>query len=74
MFNDIDNDLKDSMDLSNAAEGELMYEGTAVSGHNLLFDVSINLKKSFQKGKSLYFLLLWNPSKVDVKCNAEMQY
>ena len=37
--NDIDSDLKDSMDLSNAAEGELMYEGTAVSGHNLLFDV-----------------------------------
>ncbi|MFA6251334.1 MAG: hypothetical protein WC603_01775 [Candidatus Paceibacterota bacterium] len=37
--NDIDSDLKDSMDLSNAAEGELMYEGTAVSGHNLFFDV-----------------------------------
>jgi len=39
--NDIDSDLKDSMDLSNAAEGELMYEGTAVSGHNLFFDVLV---------------------------------
>jgi hypothetical protein len=37
--NDIDSDLKDSMDLSNAAEGELMYAGTSVSGRNLLFNV-----------------------------------
>ena len=35
--NDIDSDLRDSMDLSNAAEGDLMYEGTSVSGHNIFF-------------------------------------
>ena len=39
--NDIDSDLKDSMDLSCAAEGELMYESTSVSGHNLFFDVLV---------------------------------
>ncbi len=39
--NDIDSDLKDSMDLSNAAEGELMYEGTSVSGHNLFFSILV---------------------------------
>lgn len=39
--NDIDNDVKDSMDISNAAEGELMYEGTSVSGSNVRFCVWI---------------------------------
>lgn len=37
--NDIDSDMKDSMDLSNAAEGELLYEGTSLSGSGLRFDV-----------------------------------
>ena len=39
--NDIDSDLKDSMDLCCAAEGELMYEGTSISGHNLFFDILV---------------------------------
>jgi len=39
--NDIDSDLRDSMDLSCAAEGELMYEGSSVSGHNLFFDILV---------------------------------
>ncbi len=39
--NDIDSDLKDSVDLSCAAEGELMYEGTSVSGSNLFFDILV---------------------------------
>jgi hypothetical protein len=39
--NDIDSDLKDCIDLSNAAEGDLMYEGTSVSGHNLYFDMMV---------------------------------
>jgi hypothetical protein len=36
--NDIDSDLKDSMDLNNAAEGDILYEGSAASGHNLFFN------------------------------------
>jgi hypothetical protein len=46
--NDIDSDLKDSMDLSNAAEGELMYSGTSVSGRNLLFNVFISSSFNLQ--------------------------
>ena len=37
--NDVDSDVKDSVDLSNAAEGELMYEGTSASGSNVRFSV-----------------------------------
>ena len=34
--NDIDSDVKDAMDLSHAAEGELMYNGVSVSGTNVI--------------------------------------
>lgn len=34
---DIDSDVKDSMDLSHAAEGELMYDSTSASGTNIKF-------------------------------------
>ncbi|MFZ2150259.1 MAG: hypothetical protein WAV15_03830 [Minisyncoccia bacterium] len=40
--NDIDSSLKDSMDLSNAAEGELMYYSTSASGRSLFFNVFIS--------------------------------
>lgn len=50
--NDIDSDTKDSMDLSNAAEGELMYEGTSISGRNLLFNVFV--ASSFDVSYSIY--------------------
>lgn len=33
----IENDVKDSMDIDHAAEGELMYEGLAVAGFNIKF-------------------------------------